>query len=107
MVRRVQGEGLLSRVRAEKGFLPPQITEVGQDHWRSPSVTPPMTLPPPGLREPGETPQSFQRKALEPENGGSRISDYAEIQLRVGFSDNSQPYFRFLRSAIKAVIVNY
>lgn len=54
MVRRVQGEGLLSGVRAEKGFLPPQITEVGQDHWRSPSVTPPMTLPPPGLREPGE-----------------------------------------------------
>ena len=31
----------------------------------------------------------------------------AEIRLHVGFSDNSQPYFRFLRSAIKAVTVNY
>lgn len=33
--------------------------------------------------------------------------DYAETQLHVGFSDNSQPYFRFLQSVIKAVIVNY
>lgn len=46
VVRRVQGEGLLSRVRAENlGFLPPKFTEVGHEHWRSPSVTPPITLP--------------------------------------------------------------
>lgn len=45
----------------------------------------------------------FQRKALEPKkNYGC-----AEIQLRADYSYNSQPYFGFLCSAIKAVIINY
>lgn len=96
MLSRVQSEG----AALQSDPLAPKITEIGQDHWRSSSVK--ITH-----HQDCGSPQSFQRKALEPKNSGSRISDYAKIQLRVGFSDNSQPYFRFLLSAIKAVIVNY
>lgn len=82
VLRRVQGRGLLSRIRAEEKSLAPKITEAGQEHWRSSSVK--ITH-----HQDCGSPQSFHRKALEPKTRASRISDYTKIQLRVGFSDNS------------------